>query len=400
MNTNFSGNISFPHPLHYRPINLEISKNEFRETYFEIRPFLVENAFATDGLGWELIDSALDMQDPSPDYLKLLKGGQLDPGRYLEEFIDIGVRRKRIAKHLLYQHLREGGTVVLNRIELVSPQVRALCLSAGQFVGAQTTANAYAAFGPEPATNVHWDTHDVLVMQLKGRKRWRVYEPTHPLPVANQISNERKDELIDTPVMDMELEQGSCLYVPRGWWHKVEPVAGYDTIHLAVAIHVPLILDYLIWAAAHILPDLPEVRHGLLGRDNERDLVRDAMSSMAETLSCPETVRRFHARNRERERVVSPFNITGLVQNDARLEVDGWNVVLNSRIGYQEDAQIMVNGSRCQLGGVHKRVIDRLREFGTMPISTLCSGMDDIAAEKILDAVKDMAIADIIHVCR
>jgi len=220
--------------MHYRPINFEISKNEFRETYFETNPCLIENAFATDGLGWELIDSALDMQDPSPDYLKLLKGGRLEPERYLEEFIDIGIRRKRIAKHLLYQHLKEGGTVVLNRIELVSPQVRALCLSAGQFVGAQTTANAYAAFGPEPATNVHWDTHDVLVMQLKGKKRWRVYEPTHPLPVANQISNERKDELIDAPVMDLELEQGSCLYVPRGWWHKVEPVAGYDTIHLAV----------------------------------------------------------------------------------------------------------------------------------------------------------------------
>jgi len=381
-------------------MNFGMSRYKFHEIYFEAKPFLFENAFATNGLGWELIDSALDMQDPSPDCLKLLKGGRVEPERYLEEFIDIGIRRKRIAKHLLYQHLKEGGTVVLNRIELVSPQVKALCLSAGQFVGAQTTANAYAAFGPEPATNVHWDTHDVLVMQLKGRKRWRIYEPTHPLPVVNQISNERKDELTDAPVMDLELEQGSCLYVPRGWWHKVEPVVGYDTIHLAVAIHVPLILDYLIWAAANILPDLPEVRHGLLGRKVEDDLVRNAMSSMAAKLSCPETVRRFHARNQERERVVSPFNIAGLVQNGAGLEVDGWNVVLNSRIGCQGDAEIMVNGSRCQLGGVHKRVVDKLREFGATPVSTLLLEITDIARKKVLDAVKEMALADIIHICR
>jgi len=385
---------------HCQSINFGISRNVFRETYFETKPFLIENVFATDGLGWGLIDSALDMQDPSPDCLKLLKGGRIEPERYLEEFIDIGIRRKRIAKHLLYQHLKEGGTVVLNRIELVSPQVRALCLSAGQFVGAQTTANAYAAFGPEPATNVHWDTHDVLVMQLKGRKRWRVYEPTHPLPVANQISNERKDELIDAPVMDLELEQGSCLYVPRGWWHKVEPVAGYDTIHLAVAIHVPLILDYLIWAAAHILPDLPEVRHGLLGRDVEDGFIQDAMSRMTEKLSCPETVRRFHARNQERERVVSPFNIAGLLQEQNAVEADGWVVVLNARATCQEDTEIMVNGSRCQLGGVHKRIIDKLREVGATPVSTLLLEANDMAREKILDALMEMALTDMIHVCR
>jgi len=380
--------------------SFDVARSEFREIYFENKPCFVESAFPTDGLGWELIDSALDMQDPSPDYLKLLKGGRVEPERYIEEFVDIGIRRKRIAKHMLYQHLKEGGTVVLNRIELVSPQVRALCLSAGQFVGAQTTANAYAAFGPEPATNVHWDTHDVLVMQLKGKKRWRVYAPTHPLPVVNQISNERKDELTDAPVMDIELQEGSCLYVPRGWWHKVEPVAGFDTIHLAVAIHVPLILDYLIWAAANVLPDLPDLRHGLLGRSTENNLVGEAMSVMAEKLSCPETLRTFYARNCERERVVSPFNIAGLVQDAAGLEADGWRVVLNARIGCQKGAEVMVNGSRCQLGGIHKRIIDRVLESGATPISVLLAEMDDTASENVLDAIKEMALADIIHVCR
>jgi len=79
----------------------------------------MENTFATDGLGWELIDAALDMQDPSSDRLKLLKGGMVEPERHLEEFVDIGIRRKRIAKHLLYQHLTDGETVALNRIEAV-----------------------------------------------------------------------------------------------------------------------------------------------------------------------------------------------------------------------------------------------------------------------------------------
>jgi len=35
--------------MHYHPTNFEISKNEFRETYFETKPFLVKNSFSTDG---------------------------------------------------------------------------------------------------------------------------------------------------------------------------------------------------------------------------------------------------------------------------------------------------------------------------------------------------------------
>jgi len=163
---------------------------------------------------------------------------------------------------------------------------------------------------------------------------------------------------------------------------------------------LPLILDYLIWAAAHILPDLPDIRHGLLGREIENDLVRDAMSRMAEKLSRPETVRRFHARNRERERVVSPFNIAGLLQDHNAVEADGWVVVLNARATCQEDTEIMVNGSRCQLGGVHKGIIDKLREVGATPVSTLLLEANDMARKKILDALMEMALADIIHVCR
>jgi len=378
-------------------INFGISRNRFRKTCFEKKPCLIENAFVTDRLGWELIDAALDMQDPSSERLKLLKGGRVKLERYLEEFVDIGIRRKRIAKHLLYQHLTEGGTIVLNRIELVSLPVWNLCLSIGQFTGAQTTANAYAAFGPEPATNVHWDTHDVFVLQLKGKKRWRVYAPTHFLPVINQISNDHKDDLTDAPVLDIELEEGSCLYVPRGWWHKVEPVAGFDTIHLAVAIHVPLILDYLIWAAGNILPDLSEFRHGLLERTSENDLIQEAMTVMAAKLSCPETIQKFHDRNRERERVVSPFNIAGLLRNGGDFKAEKWSVAINTRMVFNQNTNIIVNGSRCQLGGIHKQIIDRIRESGTTPIATLYYEIDDATPERILSAIKEMALADIIH---
>jgi len=280
---------------------------------------------------------------------------------------------------------------------LVSLPVRDLCLSVGQFVGAQTTANAYAAFGPEPATNVHWDTHDVFVLQLKGKKRWRVYAPTHPLPVINQISNDHKNDLIDAPVLDLELEEGSCLYVPRGWWHKVEPIAGFDTIHLAVAIHVPLILDYLIWAAANVLPDLSEFRHGLLERTSENDLVQEAMAVMATKLSHPETIQKFHDRNRERERVVSPFNIAGLLRDGNDFKPEEYSVILNARIACQKDTGIIVNGSHCQLGGTHKQIIDRIQESGAASISTLYSDLNDVAPERILSAIKEMALADIIH---
>lgn len=378
-------------------LNFEISKDFFRNEFFEKKPFVSRNCFDSSDFGWMTIDEALDLQDPTWDLLKVLHNGRVEPAAYVEEYIDIGIKVRRIRKDRLYDMISKGATIVLNRIELVSPAVRKMCIEIGRFVGAQTTSNAYACLGGEPATNVHWDTHDVFVLQIGGCKHWRIYEPTHPLPISSQISNERKDELPSTPAIDEILHAGDALYVPRGWWHKVEPVAGSDTIHLTVAIHTPLILDYLIWACATVLPELIEVRHAMMGDAHDSGCVEDALAAIDKVLKQPATFEAFYARSRQRERVVSPFNISGLLKNSDKPIQSNVNLILNTRHADGSTTKFHINGASLLLQGHHLRVVQTLARFPSLALESLRQELPDLKASEIDDIIRDLARADIIQ---
>ncbi|WP_051329800.1 JmjC domain-containing protein [Niveispirillum irakense] len=378
--------------------NFDTSRAEFRSLYFEKKPWLKRKCFDPSPFGWSTIDQALDFQDPTRELLKVLHKGRVEPSHYVEEYMDVGLRRRRVRKDRLYQMLASGATVVLNRIELVSTQVRDVCLEIGRLVGAQTTSNAYACLGGEPATNVHWDTHDVFVVQIGGLKRWRIYEPTHLLPVSNQVSNDRKDELPAEPVMDEILEAGDTLYVPRGWWHRVEPVEGSDTLHLTVAIHAPLMLDYLVWACASVLPDLLEVRHSLVGEAHDSQRVADAVAAVGELLTRPETVQAFRERSQQRDRVVSPFNIATLLDQAKDPLPMSAKLILNSRHVDRDQAQFDINGTAIPLRGAHRAVAAALSAGVSVNMAQLQRQLPEFPVETLGAIVKDLARADIIQI--
>ena len=47
-------------------------------------------------------------------------------------------------------------------------------------------ANAYSTPRGSQGFAVHHDTHDVLVLQVAGEKRWQLYDPLLELPLKHQ----------------------------------------------------------------------------------------------------------------------------------------------------------------------------------------------------------------------
>lgn len=374
-----------------------MSRDEFRSRYFEQQPFVRESAINVQGYSWDLIDRALDLQDTSRGMLKLLRGGRLEPEVYLEDFIDIGLRRQRIRKDRLYDLMAGGATLVLNRIELVSAQALDLCMQVGRFVGTQTSANAYASFGTEPATNVHWDTHDVLVIQLSGEKQWRVYEPTLPLPISSQVSNDRKHEVSETPCLEKTLQAGDIMYVPRGWWHRVSPTGNRETLHLTIAIHAPLVLDYLIWACATKLPDRLSLRHSLLGEGKDMDRVQQSIMDIAGVLTDPATLDAFYDRSRQRERVISPFNFETLFNRDNEPLLSNARIRFASRHASMDDKDIVVNGVRQHLTDLQREVADVLLAINVMTVEDLRAQLSHRTAGEIDAVIKQLVRGDLVY---
>ena len=89
-------------------------------------------------------------------------------------------------------------------------------------------------------------------MQLLGRKRWILRKPNFEFPLYMQQTKNFPD--IKEPeeiYMDVILEAGDILYIPRGWWHDPLPL-DEETFHLAVATFAPL--HCLAHRVAHAQP--------------------------------------------------------------------------------------------------------------------------------------------------
>jgi lysine-specific demethylase/histidyl-hydroxylase NO66 len=121
-------------------------------------------------------------------------------------------------------------------------------------------ANAYSTPASSQGFGVHHDTHDVLVLQVAGRKRWRLYEPLLELPLKTQRWSAQLGDPGD-PVDDVTLAAGDTLYLPRGWPHEAV-AADADSLHVTVGLHPPTRIDALRDALADCADDV-EFRRAL-----------------------------------------------------------------------------------------------------------------------------------------
>jgi ribosomal protein L16 Arg81 hydroxylase len=156
-----------------------------------------------------------------------------------------------------------GATLVLNSLEAHSAAARRLSEEVFRLSGFPTRSNAYVSFGGSGSFGAHWDTHDVVVLQLVGRKRWRVGPPTFPLPLPGQTSRGSGQAAPSLSALDVLLEAGDALYLPRGWWHEVTPLPE-PSLHLSVGIYVPSVFDALNWLCQRVLPLELAARRGAI----------------------------------------------------------------------------------------------------------------------------------------
>jgi hypothetical protein len=134
-----------------------------------------------------------------------------------------------------------GATLVLQALHHTHPPLAAFCRELEATLGHPAQANAYFTPRRSQGLPVHHDTHDVLCLQVAGSKRWLVYEPALELPLRSQ---RYRPELggPGEPVLDVLLQPGDTLYLPRGWLHEAL-TSDTDSLHLTIGVNVHTWLD-------------------------------------------------------------------------------------------------------------------------------------------------------------
>jgi hypothetical protein len=112
------------------------------------------------------------------------------------------------------------------------------------------TASAFWSRGGMRAP-VHYDDHDLIVVQLMGTKRW--YVSTTPSQLFNAWKSPSGSPPALGPHEILDLAPGDLLYLPRGTFHTVDSET--ESVHLAIGF-TPLTLRDAILAALDHLSDM------------------------------------------------------------------------------------------------------------------------------------------------
>src|SRR5579884_104637 len=113
-----------------------------------------------------------------------------------------------------------GCTVNMNAVERYSPSAASLARALATFFYTGVGANVYLTPAGNQGFGAHYDTHDTLILQLEGSKRWRISEPTMPLPLDHQIYNKIGHTKPGPLLFEVDLLPGDLLYLPAGTFHE------------------------------------------------------------------------------------------------------------------------------------------------------------------------------------
>lgn len=140
----------------------------------------------------------------------------------------------------IYDGISKGETLVLQFLERYWPPLEIFCASLSQELGSKVQANAYLTPPGSKGFNPHSDTHDVFILQIHGRKEWKVWGCPIPYLTPSVDIDTRTNSSLEiakntSPLINIELFPGDTLYIPRGFVHEAN-TNEVTSLHITLGI--------------------------------------------------------------------------------------------------------------------------------------------------------------------
>ena len=267
-----------------------VDAGEFAERYWDREALLSKRiGDFTDLLSLADVDELLGRRGLRTPFLRVAKEGRLvEPARYTGG----GGVGAEIADQVLDERLvrlyADGATLVLQGLHRLWPALIDFAVDLRADLGTPVQINAYLTPPESRGFATHYDTHAVFVLQVAGRKHWRVHRPVVTDPIERQAWGGHTGEVAATaaaePVIDTVLEPGDALYLPRGWLHAAEAL-DEQSLHLTVGLRAPTRFA-IVEALLRLAADEPSLRAGLpIGTDlADRDAIASAFADTVKAL--------------------------------------------------------------------------------------------------------------------
>nr|CDJ93150.1 Cupin 4 domain containing protein [Haemonchus contortus] len=207
----------------------------------------------------------------------------------------------RVYPDHIKEHLSLGRSVQFVNPQTFDNRVWYLCEVLQELFGCFVGANTYLTPPGSAGFAPHWDEIDAFLLQLEGRKYWKVYAPDsrdNELPREPSGNFNDEDMKNRKPTFEGWIEAGDLLYIPRGFIHNATTDDNVHSLHITIS-------SGRLWTFADLL----------------EKLVPEAVSTLA--------------KNRWKMRKSLPvgmLDMNGVAEIDYRLEEhfeDGWKSIVD-----------------------------------------------------------------------
>lgn len=125
---------------------------------------------------------------------------------------------------------------LIRNLESFDDNVARFAAMLGGILRRRVSCNAYLTPPKSQTFPMHWDGHDVLILQLRGSKRWTLLEPAIQPPHRFKFGPESASLFAKLEPRDARLRPGDFLYLPKGLPHQARTGAG-ASLHLTFGLH-------------------------------------------------------------------------------------------------------------------------------------------------------------------
>lgn len=246
-----------------------VRTDDFLSDYFENKPLLIQPEDPdrySDLISVDQIDKMIASTELPPRTLQMARQ---TPPVYTDDFCyEDGV----IDRTGVLREYQRGATLILPQLQHRHAGLKAFCMALEAEFSCHVQTNIYLTPPNNQGFSSHYDNHDVFVMQVSGRKRWRIYEK----PLYNPYRGEAFNSQAHKPgnvAHEFILEPGECVYIPRGWMHDAESLDEAPSLHITVGLITKTWADLMLESLSEFALRDAEFRQSLpvgFAREDDR----------------------------------------------------------------------------------------------------------------------------------
>ncbi|PAW93037.1 hypothetical protein CKK33_05820 [Mucilaginibacter sp. MD40] len=155
------------------------------------------------------------------------------------EYTDIDIAEDSFAAPIintdkLFNCFYEGATIVLQRMKYSLESLSNFTAELERLLNFRTETNIFITPENAKGFNAHYDNHNVVILQLYGKKTWNLYDINKKQPILSESYKQLNYEGIE-PCKVIELLPGDLLYIPRGMVHEAVTVKE-SSVHLTLGL--------------------------------------------------------------------------------------------------------------------------------------------------------------------